>query len=57
LQSAKFALQVASWHALATHLPVALSGAYTVLQLSPFTPQPPQFAALVLVLVSQSVPF
>jgi hypothetical protein len=57
LQSAKFAAHAASWQPLATHLPVALSGAYTVLQLSPFTPQPPQFATLVLVLVSQSVPF
>jgi len=56
LQSAKFAAHLSSWQLLATHLPEALSAAYTVLQLSPFAPQPPQLLPLVLVFVSQSVP-
>ena len=57
LQSAKFAAHLSSWQPLATHLPVALSAAYTVSQLRPFAPQPPQLAVFVLRLVSQSVPF
>jgi hypothetical protein len=56
LQSAKFAAHLASLQPLATHWPVALSEAYTVLQLRPLAPQPPQFVPFVLVLVSQSVP-
>ncbi len=55
LQSAKFAAHAASWQLLATHFPVAL--AYRLVQLTPFVPQPPQLAELVLVFVSQSVPF
>src|SRR4051812_28606903 len=56
LQSAKLAAHLSSWQPLATHLPVAFRGAYTALQLRPFSPQPPQLLPLVLVLVSQSLP-
>lgn len=56
LQSAKFALHLLSWQPPMTHLPDAFRAAYTVVQLRPLLPQPPQLVVLLLVSVWQLTP-